>query len=182
MIFFGHYYYHPKHELDCPRSRGTIHVTARYQVFEWQAADPVYGATSEQGRSVAAALLRSDRFRVRVLTRNQDSTESRNLELLGAEIAIVPAGLGYFRALVTAFTGAEGVYSMTPQLGPRDNVEFALGEELADAAVAAGVSHIVFSTLENAGKITNGKSTFRASPRRRLLPIISGACRFRTRS
>jgi uncharacterized protein YbjT (DUF2867 family) len=117
----------------------------------------VYGATSKQGRSVAAALLQSDRFRVRGLTRNRDSTEARNLELLGAEIAIVPAGLGQFKELVTAFTGAEGVYLMTPQLDPQDNAEFALGKELADAAIQAGVSHIVFSTLENVNKITNGK-------------------------
>lgn len=117
----------------------------------------VYGATSKQGRSVAATLLQSGRFQVRVLTRNGESKEARNLELLGAEIAIVPAGLGHFRELVTAFTGAEGVYLMTPQLDPRDNVEFALGKELADAAVEAGVSHIVFSTLENVDKITNGK-------------------------
>jgi uncharacterized protein YbjT (DUF2867 family) len=117
----------------------------------------VYGATSKQGRSVAAALLQSDRFRVRVLTRNRDSKEARNLELLGAEIAIVPAGPGHYKQLVTAFTGAEGVYLMTPQLDPQDKAEFALGKELADAAVEAGVGQIVFSTLENVEKITNGK-------------------------
>jgi uncharacterized protein YbjT (DUF2867 family) len=117
----------------------------------------VYGATSKQGRSVAAALLQSGRFQVRVLTRNRDSEEAHNLELLGAEIVIVPAGLGHYKELVTAFTGAEGVYLMTPQLDPQDNAEFALGKELADAAVEAGVSHIVFSTLENVDKITNGK-------------------------
>ncbi len=117
----------------------------------------VYGATSKQGRSVATTLLKSGHFQVRVLTRNRNSTEARNLALLGAEIAIVPAGLGHFRELVTAFTGAEGVYLMTPQLDPRDDVEFALGKELADAAVAAGVNHIVFSTLENVAKITSGK-------------------------
>lgn len=117
----------------------------------------VYGATSKQGRSVATTLLQSGNFRVRVLTRNRNSKEARNLELLGAEIVVVPAGLGHFRELVRAFTGSEGVYLMTPQLDPRDDVEFALGKELADAAVGAGVSHIVFSTLENVDKITNGK-------------------------
>ncbi|MGF7146431.1 uncharacterized protein YbjT (DUF2867 family) [Sphingomonas zeicaulis] len=117
----------------------------------------VYGATSKQGRSVAVALLRSGRFRVRILTRNRASKEARNLEALGAEIAVVPMGLGHFRQLVTAFAGAEAVYLMTPQLDPKDNLEFALGKELADAAVEAGVSHIVFSTLENVDKITSGK-------------------------
>lgn len=117
----------------------------------------VYGATSKQGRSVASALLQSGHFQVRVLTRNPDSREARNLEQLGAEIAVVPAALGHFRELVAAFTGAEGVYLMTPQLDPKDNVEFALGKELADAAVEAGVNHIVFSTLENVHMITDGK-------------------------
>lgn len=117
----------------------------------------VSGATSKQGRSVARTLLQSGRFQVRALTRNQDSKEARNLELLGAEIAIVPAGPGHFRELVTAFSGAAGVYLMTPQLDPRDNVEFALGKELADAAVTAGVGHIVFSTLENVDEITSGR-------------------------
>jgi uncharacterized protein YbjT (DUF2867 family) len=116
----------------------------------------VYGATSKQGRSVATTLLQDGHFQVRVLTRNRHSSEARNLELLGAEIAIVPAGPGHFREIVTAFTDADGVYLMTPQLDPRDNVEFALGKELADAAVEAGVGHIVFSTLENVDKITNG--------------------------
>ena len=117
----------------------------------------VYGATSKQGRSVAVALLDSGRFRVRALTRNRDSKEARGLEHLGAEIATVPAGLGHHRELVAAFTGSDGVYLMTPQLSPQDNVEFALGKELADAAVGAGTNHIVFSTLENVDRRTDGK-------------------------
>jgi hypothetical protein len=47
-------------------------------------------------------------------------------------------------------------------------VEFALGKQLADAAVEAGAGHIVFSTLENVEKLTDGRSTFRTSPTRRL--------------
>jgi hypothetical protein len=85
----------------------------------------VYGATSKQGRSVAVTLLESDRFRVRAITRNRDSKEARSLELLGAEIATVPAGLGHHEELVTAFTGADGVFLMTPQINPQDDVEFA---------------------------------------------------------
>ncbi len=117
----------------------------------------VYGASSKQGRSVAVALLESGRFRVRAITRNGGSKEARSLELLGAEIAIVPAGLGHQKELVAAFTGADGVYLMTPQLNPQDDAEFALGKQLADAAVEAGVAHIVFSALENVEKITGGK-------------------------
>lgn len=117
----------------------------------------VYGATSKQGRGVAATLLASGRFRVRAITRNRDSREARGLELLGAEVATVPAGQGHREELVTAFTGADGVFLMTPQMDPRDGVEFALGKELADAAVRAGTGHVVFSTLENVKEITGGR-------------------------
>lgn len=116
----------------------------------------VYGATSKQGRSVAVTLLESRRFRVRAITRNRDSEGARSLELLGAEIATVPAGLGHHGELVAAFTGADGVFLMTPPVNPQDDVEFALGKQLADAAVEAGAGHIVFSTLENVAKLTGG--------------------------
>lgn len=117
----------------------------------------VYGATSKQGRSVAVTLLESGRFRVRAITRNRASNEARSLERLGAEIATVPAGLGHRRELVAAFTGADGVFLMTPPVTPGEALEFALGKELADAALQAGVGHIVFSTLENVKELTNGK-------------------------
>jgi uncharacterized protein YbjT (DUF2867 family) len=85
------------------------------------------------------------------------SKEAHSLELLGAEIAIVPSPLGHPKELIAAFTGADGVYLMTPQLDPQDGVEFALGKQLADAASEAGAGHIVFSTLEDVQKVTDGK-------------------------
>ncbi len=117
----------------------------------------VYGATSKQGRSVVSTLLKSDRFRVRAITRNRHSKSARSLEQLGADITIVSAGLGHKKELVTAFTGADGVFLMTPAFDPRDDMELALGKELADAAVEANAGHIVFSTLENVEKRTNGR-------------------------
>lgn len=117
----------------------------------------VYGATSKQGRSVVSTLLESGRFRVRATTRNRASQEARNLERLGAEIVTVPAGLGHHNELVAAFAGADGVFLMTPSVDPQDGLEFALGKEWVDAAVEAGASHIVFSTLENVKAVTDGK-------------------------
>jgi uncharacterized protein YbjT (DUF2867 family) len=117
----------------------------------------VVGATSKQGRSVATTLLKSGQYRVRALTRNQNSKEARSLAALGAEVAVAPLGHGHQNELAAAFAGADGAYLMTPQLLPQDNAEFALGKQLADAAVEAGVGHIVFSTLENVQKISGGK-------------------------
>lgn len=117
----------------------------------------VYGATSKQGRSVARTLLESGRFRVRAIARTADSAEARELTQLGAQIAIVPAGLGRRQELVEAFTGSQGAYLMTPPVDPRDHIEYALGQQLTDAAVEAGVGHIVFSSLEDVARRTGDR-------------------------
>ncbi|NKL08195.1 NmrA/HSCARG family protein [Rhizobium leguminosarum] len=116
----------------------------------------IAGATSKQGRSVAAALLQSQRFRVRAFTRKKDSPEALRLEKLGAEIVAVPLELGLRKDLVAAFNGANGAFLMTPPIAPPETTEAPLGRQLAEAAVEAGVGHIVFSTLENVDKITGG--------------------------
>lgn len=116
----------------------------------------VAGATSKQGRSVATSLLESGRFRVRALTRDADSAQARSLAGLGAEIAEVPLALGHQRELVDAFRSAEGAFLMTPPIAPPSTEEFALGCQLADAAVEAGVSHVVFSSLENVDERSAG--------------------------
>lgn len=116
----------------------------------------IVGATSKQGRSAASALLQSQRFRVRALTRGQGSPVARSLERLGAEIVAVPLELGRQAELVAAFKGASGAFLMTPPIAPPDTHEFALGRQLADAAAEAGVEHVIFSTLENVDKISGG--------------------------
>ncbi|QKK16145.1 NmrA/HSCARG family protein [Rhizobium indicum] len=116
----------------------------------------IAGATSKQGRSVAATLLDSQRFRVRAFTRKKDSPEALRLEERGAEIVAVPLELGRQKDLVAAFKGADGAFLMTPPIAPPETIEAPLGRQLADAAVEAGVGHIVFSTLENVEKITSG--------------------------
>ncbi|MGW1998329.1 NmrA/HSCARG family protein [Embleya sp. NPDC001921] len=116
----------------------------------------VSGATSKQGRSVAGSLLESGRFRVRALTRNADSPQARRLVRMGAEIFTVPLELGRRREFVQAFRSADGAFLMTPPVAPPSTDEFPLGRELADAAVEAGVGHIVFSTLENVQERSSG--------------------------
>lgn len=116
----------------------------------------VAGATSKQGRSVAHALLQSGRYRVRALTRRIDSAEATALAERGAELALAPLELGRTKEFSGAFQGAEGAFLLTPVVIPPDSVEFQIGKELADAAVAGGVRRIVFSSLENVDKITGG--------------------------
>jgi len=117
----------------------------------------IVGATSKQGRSATHTLLESGRYRVRALTRNVDSPQAKSLERQGAELLAAPLELGRKKELVAAFAGSQGVFLMTPPIAPPATHETELGKEQADAAVEAGVQHIIFSGLENVDRITGGK-------------------------
>lgn len=117
----------------------------------------VVGALSKQGRSVAHSLLQSGRYHVRVLTRRPDSAEAKTLAGQGAELVNVQLEVGHTKDLVNAFRGSQGAFLMTPMVLPPATHEAKLGEQQADAAVEAGVQHIIFSSLENVEKITAGK-------------------------
>jgi len=117
----------------------------------------IVGALSKQGRSAAHTLLESGRYRVRALTRRVDAPEAQSLARLGAELVAVPLELGRKKDLVNAFRGSQGAFLMTPPIAPPATHEAELGKQQADAAVEAGVQHIVFTGLENVDKITRGK-------------------------
>ncbi|ATM85919.1 MULTISPECIES: NmrA/HSCARG family protein [Yersinia] len=120
----------------------------------------VVGALSKQGRSVVNTLLQSQRYRVRALTRQVNSPQAQEMALRGAELMAVPLELDHQDDFVRAFKGAHGAFLMTPPVTPEgiyvQTYETNLGKQLADAAVEAGVDHIVFSALENVAKITAG--------------------------
>ncbi|MDJ1492016.1 NmrA/HSCARG family protein [Cytophagaceae bacterium DM2B3-1] len=117
----------------------------------------IVGVLGKQGLSAARTLLQSGRYRVRGITRRVDSPVALSLVRQGAELVRLPLDLGYKKEYVEAFRGSEGVFMMTPGIAPPATHEFALGKELADAANEAGVQHLIFSSLENVDKITEGK-------------------------
>jgi uncharacterized protein YbjT (DUF2867 family) len=117
----------------------------------------VVGALSKQGRSVAHTLLQSGRYRVRALTGRVDAPEAQSLARQGAELVSVSLEVGHKKDLAGAFRGSHGAFLMTPPIFPPATHETDLGKQQADAAVEAGVQHIVFSSLENVEKITGGK-------------------------
>jgi uncharacterized protein YbjT (DUF2867 family) len=116
----------------------------------------IVGATSKQGRSATHSLLQSGRYRVRALTRKTDTPEAKNLAEKGAELVSVSLELGHEKELVEAFRGSYGAFLMTPPMMPETG-EADVGKQLADAAVDAGVQHVIFAGLENVDKITEGK-------------------------
>jgi uncharacterized protein YbjT (DUF2867 family) len=117
----------------------------------------IVGVLGKQGQSAARTLLQSGRYSVRGLTRRVDWPEAVRLSEQGVELVHVPLDLGYKKAFVEAFRGSDAVFMMTPSIVPPATHELALGMELADAAVEAGVRHVVFSSLENVDQITGGR-------------------------
>jgi len=117
----------------------------------------IAGVLGKQGLSAARTLLESGRYRVRGITRRTTSPEAIGLAEQGAELVNLPLDLGHKEDFVEAFRGASGVFLMTPNIAPPATHEMELGKQLADAVVEAGVSHLVFSSLENVDKITDGE-------------------------
>jgi uncharacterized protein YbjT (DUF2867 family) len=117
----------------------------------------IVGISGKQGRSAAHTLLQSGLYRVRGITRHLDSPESLILAEQGVELVQLPLDIGYQKNFTKAFRGSYGVFLMTPGIAPPLTHEFELGKQLADAAVEAGVQHLIFSSLENVSGITGGK-------------------------
>uniref|UniRef100_A0A060TED1 ARAD1D06160p n=1 Tax=Blastobotrys adeninivorans TaxID=409370 RepID=A0A060TED1_BLAAD len=115
----------------------------------------VIGATGRQGGSVVQAVLKSlPSYKIRAITRDPSKEGSKKLEALGCEV--VKADSSDAESLKKAFTGADALYYIT-NVVPKPGVEFVEGKSIADAAVAAGIPLIVFSSLPSAEKISGGK-------------------------
>jgi uncharacterized protein YbjT (DUF2867 family) len=113
----------------------------------------VMGGTGAQGGGLVRAI-QSDRnspFRARAVTRHAQSDKARRLADLGAEI--VEAGLEDHASIERAFKGAAGAFCVTffwEHMSPEK--ELAHARTQAQAAKAAGVAHVIWSTLEDTRK------------------------------
>ncbi|MDY7232757.1 NmrA/HSCARG family protein [Hyalangium rubrum] len=111
----------------------------------------VTGATGQQGGSVARALLKKG-HKVRALTRKPDSKGALALQKLGAELAV-----GDFDdrdSLARAMSGVDAVYIMGTPFEAGESTETRQGITAVDAAKAAGVKHIVYSSVGGADRNT----------------------------
>ncbi|MDT3439909.1 MULTISPECIES: NmrA/HSCARG family protein [unclassified Pseudofrankia] len=100
----------------------------------------VIGATGNQGGSTARHLL-ADGWRVRALVRDDTAPAAARLAAAGAEL--VRGDLDDRASLDAAARGAYGIYSVQ---SANDN-EIAQGKNVADAAKAANVQHLVYSSV-----------------------------------
>jgi uncharacterized protein YbjT (DUF2867 family) len=112
----------------------------------------VSGATGQQGGALARILLKKGHS-VRAFVRRPASPEARELERLGAELAE-----GDFEEPSTiedAAKGMDAVFVVATPFEAGTEVETRHGIAAADAVSAAGVSHLVYSSVAGANQDTN---------------------------
>jgi len=110
----------------------------------------IVGATGAQGGGLVRAILAdpASGFAARAITRDVTSEKAKALAALGAEV--VAANVDDPSSLAKAFAGAHGAFCVTffwDHFSPEK--EMAQAKAMADAAKAAGVQHVVWSTLED---------------------------------
>ena len=110
----------------------------------------VVGATGTQGGGLSRAILADPNggFALRAVTRDPNKDNAKALAAQGAEV--VQANLDDVESLKKAFAGAYGVYGVTNFWEHfSGEKEKAQAKNIADAAKAAGVKHVIWSTLED---------------------------------
>jgi uncharacterized protein YbjT (DUF2867 family) len=123
----------------------------------------VFGATGQQGGSVASAL-QSDGWRVKALVRDLNTDKSKALAVQGIEL--VRGDLADMQSIQAAMAGVYGVFSVQPSSGQgtaygvTDEDEIRYGKAVADIAVANGVHHLVYSSANAAGSTKTGMGHF----------------------
>lgn len=110
----------------------------------------VFGATGAQGGGLARAILNdsNSEFSVRAITRDTNSDKAKALEAMGAEV--VQADLDKPEEVLKAMEGAYGAYCVTffwAHFSPEREATEA--KCMAEAAKAAGLKHVIWSTLED---------------------------------
>jgi len=110
----------------------------------------VVGATGAQGGGLVRAIMNDPNggFAARAITRKKDSDKAKALAKMGAEV--VEADLDDKASLEKAFAGAYGAYCVTNFWehfsAEQEQVQ---ARNMADAARAAGLKHVIWSTLED---------------------------------
>ena len=130
----------------------------------------VTGATGSQGGGLVRAILADPNggFAARAITRDASKDKSKALAAAGAEV--VSGDLDDVESLKKAFAGAHGVYAVTnfwEHFSGEKEIQQA--KNIAEAAKAAGVKHVIWSTLEDTRKLMSADDT--------RMPMLQGKYR-----
>eukprot|EP00741_Cyanophora_paradoxa_P008365 tig00001302_g8092.t1 len=115
----------------------------------------VLGSTGKQGGAVVKHLLEKRTFQVVAFVRDTNSAKARRLAEQG--VRLVAGDQSDAQALREAFAGAAGVFSVQASfdgMTPIIDKEIQQGKNVADACKAAGVKHLVYSSVGSANRST----------------------------
>lgn len=116
----------------------------------------VLGALGGQGGSVVKTFLRDGSFNVRGVSRSMDSPAAQALKKQGVDM--VPGNVKDPSSLSPAFQGADIAFVVVnfwdPEIGTKEGE---ITNAIFDQAKKAGVKHVIFSSLANVDKVSNGK-------------------------
>jgi uncharacterized protein YbjT (DUF2867 family) len=115
--------------------------------MESQAPVLVLGATGGQGGAVTAALTRAGRP-VRALVRDPQSSSARKLGEAGTQL--VAGDFSDAGSLTAAMRGAAAAFALTSPFESGADAELAQGDAIIEAATAAELPHLVFSSVAGA--------------------------------
>lgn len=123
----------------------------------------VFGATGQQGGSVANALL-AQGWLVRALVRNTGSDKAKALAAKGVEL--MRGDFDDRSSVRAAMIGVYAVFSVQPSSGQgaahnvSDEDEVRYGSTVADIAADRGIEHFVYSSANAAGSTPSGMGHF----------------------
>jgi uncharacterized protein YbjT (DUF2867 family) len=152
---------------DCSSSLGAI----KEQKMSEKRTILVTGATGQQGGAVAQALLRRGHA-VRALARNPDSAAARALAAKGAEV--MAGSFDEPATITTAARGAHAGFLMGNFYEAGFDGETRQGIEAANAMQAAGIGHLIYSSVGSANRATgipHFESKFRVEQHIRTLGV-----------
>ena len=121
----------------------------------------VFGATGQQGGSIVDYVLHdpelSKQYTLRAVTRNPTGPAAQALQQKGVEV--VRGDMDDVESLKRAMHGAHTVFGMQVSIYDEHLKEREVneGKAFADAAVAAGVQYLIFSSLVHVAKVSGGK-------------------------
>jgi len=119
----------------------------------------VIGGTGAMGRPVVRALLSEPDRKVRVLTRDPDGRHAAALTQAGdGRVKAVRGDLDDEASLAAAMSGADAVFCNTDFFSAGSpQHEYEQGLRALRTARAAGIGHFVWSSLDDAGALTDGR-------------------------
>lgn len=156
--YFQHYFYHFHYSLtldNCSLQHHPPNMSTPKLLLA------VLGATGNQGYSVASTVLSdpelSARYSVRALSRSTSNPKMQELAAQGASLAA--ADMDAPETLGPALAGANTLFfiTTTQYQGHTREIETRHARAVCDAALAAGVSYIIFSSMSHPAQLSGGK-------------------------